>query len=230
MKRIRITDPARLLNTGNVGSRRTLRYRLKYWRHLFTVDCTNCRYPVPYGVEKCPRCDEPQTLEALYDATFGLLKRKINYRAKTASDNTLRRFQWGYLAVSAIALWVALPIVQGRIRAQLLSIIFITAITAYAVWLFPTPWARIYFWRTSGLLRLAVTFNLFTLTLLLQCFIDLNWERSLSFAFLFLEAFVAAHLLLGGVVTPAYLIYLLFVKPETPSNVEQGRTINIDIK
>jgi hypothetical protein len=207
-----------------------LQEALRRLREAAAVECPTCRTPIPFAEPKCPTCGSPPTLRSAFRATFGSLKKNLEARAQTASVQTKRRIQWWYLWVSVLIVLILLPIVQGHYAAQAVSVVYVTALSAYVVWLAPVRWRRAYFFRASRIVKIATTLNFLSLIMLIQLAVEVWWGSALHFALLFLVTFAAGFLLHAFVIPLMYHMYLLLLAPtqSTRDPREQGRTVESD--
>lgn len=142
----------------------------------------------------------------------------------------MRRAQWIYFAISLCILLFLLPFTQGRFASQALSVIFVTIVSGYVVWLIPPRWSYAYFVRAGRLFKLSVTLNILSVLMLIQIACEIWWGKAVTIATLFLVVIVGTFLFHLFVVPVAYSTYLLLSRGwrEDSPGPEQSRRVRPD--
>jgi hypothetical protein len=199
-------------------------------RQAAAVQCPHCPAAIPFLSSTCPKCKQQPTLSAAVDATFGATKRRLEAKGRTASASEMRRAQWIYFAISLCILLFLLPFTQGRFASQALSVIFVTIVSGYVVWLIPPRWSYAYFVRAGRLFKLSVTLNILSVLMLIQIACEIWWGKAVTIATLFLVVIVGTFLFHLFVVPVAYSTYLLLSRGwrEDSPGPEQSRRVRPD--
>ena len=166
-------------------------------RRQARVACPKCRKPLPLSATVCPKCKTPVAFDDAVDHVLNPIRAWWEaWKARAAADPARqRRVQWTHLFLSGLLLWLLVSYVAnhraadwlwqlGLCAVYLAVIAFLTALIAPAGFF---PMIARWGWRV----KVGLTFNYFTLLLLLQMFIGAFWVRAVTLAVLFAVTYVA---------------------------------------
>jgi hypothetical protein len=199
-------------------------------RRQARVACPQCGQELGLSATTCPDCAAPVAFEDTLDRLLAPLRARWAAFKAGADPSRQRRVQWAHLILSGLILWLLVSYVAdhraadwlwhlGLSAVYLAVLAFLTALIAPAgLFRMISRWG----WRV----KIGLTFNYFTLLLVLQIFIGTFWKRAVTLALLFAVTYVA-FLLLRWFLTP---IGEAFASPSTQFDpaAPQGRRARYD--
>ena len=194
---------------------------------------------------RCPKCESANPLNSTFcgnckaHLSVSLATEKIVRRPQNrvqqfligVTPATKRRVHWCYLVFSAALLWWMLAYVEhdtsSWIPYMLLSVIYVTVLSFFGLWLIPRQVFLNVFGRAARLVKLGLALNSLSLMLLVQIFIKIWWVRAGTLAALFIVAWFASWLLHTYLLPMVYETKAVFLGSDSdnfgPSTPQGGR-------
>ena len=202
-------------------------------QNRLAIDCPTCHGLIPAFATTC-QCGAKLTLGLVWEETLGRHGERLR-RMTTRTPANMRRFQWGYLAISAAALWITLGVLEKHFEENwgwhaLLSVLYLGVIILLIYWLVPRDTLFTIGGRTSRLVKFGMVFNYLTALGLMQMFFGTWWTRSLMLAGFFSMSWFGAWLF-WSYLWPGSM-YLAWIFTSSPTGFEprdsQGRKVEVD--